>query len=131
MASDARSRLDAFTLFSAAAFAGGNLFIGLSMGAYWLSFDASVFMTTFFGQWLRFLATIMPLLLMSLYGLVVSARLDRNNRALRRLWHLAIGCWIAACIITAVFHLPRTALAIAVCIFAMQAVFKRRGRVTG
>ncbi len=106
MAIDSRSRLDAFTLFSTAAFAGGNLFIGLSMGAYWLSLDPVVFMETFFGQWLRFLATIMPLLLMSLYGLVASSRRDAADPVLRGLWRTAILCWVATCLITAAFHMP-------------------------
>jgi hypothetical protein len=106
MALDSRAQLDAFTLFSTAAFAGGNLFIGLSMGAYWLSLDPSVFMQTFFGQWLRFLVTIMPLLLMSLYGLVASARRDVDDPALGGLWRIAILCWVATCLITLLFHMP-------------------------
>jgi hypothetical protein len=101
-----RARLDAVTLFASAAFAGGNLFIGVSMGAYWLSLDATTFLETFFGQWLRFLFTIMPLLLLTLYGLVRSARLDASDPALRRLWQRAILCWIATCLITLVFHMP-------------------------
>ena len=106
MAHDRRSSLDAFTLFSTAAFAGGNLFIGLSMGAYWLSLDPTVFMETFFGQWLRFLFTIMPLLLMSLYRLVVSLRRDEGDPVLGKLWRAAIRSWIATCLITLLFHMP-------------------------
>lgn len=174
--SNRRDRLDAITLISGAAFAGGNLFIGLSMGTYWLSLDAFVFMETFFGQWLRFLFTIMPLLLSTLYGLVRSAQIDAGDPALSRLWRLAIWCWIATCLITLVLHMPlnlrlgaatfspeeaaasgfygilsvfgsvtpqtagftraiwllghipRIALAIALCLFAVQAVFQRRAQ---
>ncbi|MGB3407722.1 MAG: hypothetical protein WBA67_09530 [Jannaschia sp.] len=106
MATDTRRNLDIFTLFSVGAFAGAHLFIGLSMGTYWLSLDPVVFMETFFGQWLRFLATIMPLLLMSLYFLIRSARRDAADPALARLWRLAIWYLIADCLITALFHMP-------------------------
>ncbi|MDW4500242.1 hypothetical protein R5H30_19805 [Sulfitobacter sp. D35] len=174
---ETRDRLDMITLLSSSAFAGGNLFIGLSMGAYWLSLEASVFMETFFGQWLRFLFTIMPLLLLTLYGLVRSARLDAGDPALRRLWRRAILCWVATCLITLVLHMPlnlrlgaatfspeeaaasnlygllslfgsvtpetagftraiwllghvpRIALAVALSVFAMQAVFHRRTKI--
>lgn len=106
MTRDDRYRFDAFVLFAAGAFAGANLFIGLSMGTYWLSLDPVTFTETFFAQWLRFLATIMPLFLMSLYGLVRSARRDGSDPAFALLWRRAIQCWVATCLITATFHMP-------------------------
>ncbi len=48
----------------------------------------------------------MPLLLMSLYGLILSARRDAHDPAIRGLWRLAILCWVATCLITLVFHMP-------------------------
>lgn len=106
MARSADTRLAAFTIISSAAFAGGNLFIGLSMGGYWLSLSAEAFKMTFFGQWLFFLLTIMPLFLMTLYGLVRSSRRDADDPHLRAIWRRAIQCWIATFLITLLYHMP-------------------------
>lgn len=101
-----RQAVNALTLTVAAAFAGGNLFIGLSMGSYWLSLDPSQFYEAFFFQWLRFLYTIMPLFLVLLLGLVLSARLDWQDRVLRRKWLIAIGLYGLVTMITSIIHLP-------------------------
>ncbi len=101
-----RLRIHGFTVASSAAFAGANLFIGLSMGGYWLSLDPTEYLSLFFGQWLWFLATVMPLLLMTLYGLIASALLDRDNGALRPVWRRAMTCLVATCLITVAFHMP-------------------------
>ncbi|SLN26009.1 hypothetical protein ROJ8625_01035 [Roseivivax jejudonensis] len=106
MTAEDRRKLHILTIFSAAAFAGGNLFIGLSMGAYWLSLGPEDYIAAFFTQWLRFLLTIMPLLLMTLYGLIRSAALDKDDPARWRLWRRALAFWIATCLITLVFHMP-------------------------
>lgn len=106
MDSSADNRLATFTILSSAAFAGGNLFIGLSMGGYWLSLEPTEFAKSFFGQWLFFLLTIMPLLLMTLYGLLRSSRSDAADPDLRALWRGAILCFGATCFITVVFHMP-------------------------
>lgn len=103
---DTRRRLDTLTVVATAAFAGAQLFIGLSMGAYWLSLDPAAFIVSFFGQWLRFLATIMPLLLLALFGLLRSMRQDASNALPHMLWRRALQCLIATCLITLVFHLP-------------------------
>lgn len=106
MTKPANDRLIAFTLISSAAFAGGNLFIGLSIGGYWISLSPVDYMAVFFGQWLFFLLTIMPLLLMTLYGLIKSAKYDADTPAIASYWRPAILCLIATCLITILFHMP-------------------------
>ncbi|MEM9573717.1 MAG: hypothetical protein AAF870_00640 [Pseudomonadota bacterium] len=101
-----RRSVNALTLTVAAAFAGGNLFIGLSMGSYWLSLDPGQFYNAFFFQWLRFLYTIMPLFILLLIGLILSARLDWQERTLRRKWSIAIGLYVIVTLITSIVHLP-------------------------
>ena len=87
-------------------FAGGNLFIGLSMGAYWLSLDPLVFMHGFWAQFTTFLYTIMPLFLLTLVGLVLSARLDWDQPQTQTLWLFAIALYVATSLITLGFHMP-------------------------
>lgn len=101
-----RFRINAVTVVSAAAFAGGNVFIGLSMGAYWRSLDPLVFMEGFWPQFTTFLYTIMPLFVVTLVGLTLSARLDWSEPRLRRLWVGALACFSALSLITLAVHLP-------------------------
>ena len=75
-----RRNVNALAIVASATFAGGNLFIGLSMGSYWMSLDPIVFMQGFWPQFTTFLYTIMPLFLLTLVGLVLSARLDWRSR---------------------------------------------------
>jgi hypothetical protein len=101
-----RRRVNALAIVASAAFFGGNLFIGLSMGGYWLSLDPLEFMHGFWGQFSAFLYTIMPLFLLTLVGLVLSARLDWQQPRLKRLWLMAIGLYAATSLITLAFHMP-------------------------
>ena len=101
-----RLRIHGFTVASSAAFAGANLFIGLSMGGYWLSLDPTEYLSLFFVQWLWFLLTVMPLLLMTLYGLIASARLDSRDDVRRPVWGRAMTCLVATCLITLALHMP-------------------------
>lgn len=101
-----RRRVNSVAIVASAAFAGGNLFIGLSMGAYWLSRDPLDFMHGFWAQFTSFLYTIMPLFLMTLVGLILSARLDWDRPKLRRLWLIAIGLYVVVSLITLGFHMP-------------------------
>jgi hypothetical protein len=101
-----RQRINALTITASAAFAGGNLFIGLSMGAYWLKQDPLEFMHGFWPQFTTFLYTIMPLFLLTLVGLILSARLDWDQPKLRRLWLIAIGLYVVVSLITLGFHMP-------------------------
>lgn len=97
---------NALAIISSSAFAGGNLFIGLSIGFYWLSLDPINFMNGFGPQFLRFLFTIMPLFLLTLLGLVMSLRLDRDTPTLRRLWWKAIMAYVILSLITLGYHTP-------------------------
>jgi hypothetical protein len=101
-----RRRINSLTVISSSAFAGGNMFIGLSMGSYWMSLDPLVFMRGFWPQFTTFLFTIMPLFLLTLFGLVQSARLDWGDRKLKRLWLIAIGLFVATSAITLTYHMP-------------------------
>jgi hypothetical protein len=77
-----RTRVNALAVIASGAFGGANLFIGLSMGVYWLSLSPTDFAAQFFPQFSNFLYTIMPLFLLMPVGLILSARLDwgRLNR---------------------------------------------------
>ncbi len=101
-----RHRINAFAIIVSSAFAGANLFIGLSMGTWWLSLDSITFMAGFWAQFISFTLTIIPLFLATLVGLVLSARLDWRENALRRLWLIAIGLYVATSLITIVYHMP-------------------------
>ena len=101
-----RRRINSLTIVASAAFAGGNLFIGLSIGAYWLSQDPLEFMHGFWAQFTTFLYTIMPLFMLTLGGLVLSAKLDWKAPRLRRLWLIALGLYIATTLVTAGIHMP-------------------------
>jgi hypothetical protein len=101
-----RFRVNALAVVAGAAFAGGNLFIGLSLGAYWMSLDPLVFMHGFWPQFITFLRTIMPLFLLTLVGLLLSARLDWDRPRLKRLWLIAIAFYVATSLITLGFHMP-------------------------
>lgn len=101
-----RQSVNALAITASAAFAGGNLFIGLSMGAYWLGQDPLDFMRGFWPQFTAFLYTIMPLFLLTLIGLILSARLDWDRPRLRRLWLIAIALYVVVSLITLGFHMP-------------------------
>jgi hypothetical protein len=101
-----RRRVNALAIVASAAFFGGNLFIGLSMGGYWLSMEPLAFMHGFWGQFTAFLYTIMPLFLLTLVGLVLSARLDWQQPNLKRLWLWSIGLYVAVSLITLGYHMP-------------------------
>ena len=101
-----RRRVNALAIVASAAFFGGNLFIGLSLGAYWLSLDPLVFMHGFWPQFTNFLYTIMPLFLLTLVGLILSARLDWHEPKLKRLWLIAIGLYVGTSLITMGYHMP-------------------------
>lgn len=101
-----RRRVNALAIFCSAAFAGCNLFIGLSMGTYWLGLDPIAFMNGFWTQFTHFAFTVVPLFTLTLIGLVLSARLDWSEPKLRRLWLIALGLYIATSAITLGYHLP-------------------------
>lgn len=79
-----RSRMNGLAVTTSAAFFGANLFIGLSIGTYWLTLPPVDFVAEFFPQFSNFLYTIMPLFLAMLVGLVFSARLGSIGTLPRR-----------------------------------------------
>ncbi len=122
-----RRNINALTVIAAAAFAGGNLFIGLSMGAIWMNMDPLDFMNGFWGQFTRFTFTIMPLFTLTLIGLILSARLDWANAPVKRLWLIAIGLYIATSAITMFYHLPLNFALRAAELTSNEAASARRG----
>lgn len=109
-----RYRVNALAIIASSAFAGGNLFIGLSMGPLWLSLDPIDFMNGFGPQFMRFLLTIMPLFLLTLVGIVMSLRLDKDAPEVRRIWWRAIFAYIALSLITLGYHMPENLRLLAV-----------------
>lgn len=101
-----RSRMNGLAVITSAAFFGANLFIGLSMGAYWLTLPPVDFVAEFFPQFSNFLYTIMPLFLAMLVGLVLSARLDWHVAPARRNWMIALRLYLGLSLITILYHMP-------------------------
>lgn len=101
-----RNRVNALAIITCGAFGGANLFIGLSMGVYWLSLSPADFAAQFFVQFSNFLYTIMPLFLLMPVGLILSARLDWGVPALRRNWVIALWLYLGVSLITVFFHMP-------------------------
>lgn len=101
-----RYRVNALAVISSAAFGGANLFIGASMGVYWLTLPPSDYVTQFFPQFNNFLYTIMPLFLLMPVGLILSARLDWNAAPARRNWVIALWLYGAVSLITIFYHMP-------------------------
>ncbi|NJO33695.1 MAG: hypothetical protein HC869_11685 [Rhodospirillales bacterium] len=101
-----RSRVNVLAVVTSAAFFGANLFIGLSMGVYWLSLAPADFVAQFFPQFITFLLTILPLFLLMPVGLIRSARLDRDNALARRNWRIALWLYLAVSLITIFYHMP-------------------------
>jgi hypothetical protein len=101
-----RARVNALAVIASAAFFGANAFIGLSMGVYWSSLPPTDFVAQFFPQFSNFLFTIMPLFLLMLVGLVLSARLDWQVAAARRRWVITLWLYLAVSLITIFYHMP-------------------------
>ena len=100
------SPVRALAVIASAAFSGANLFIGASMGVSWLSLPPADFVAQFFLQFSNFLFTIMPLFILMLISLILSARLDRHHPAARRNWVIALWLYLALSLITILFHMP-------------------------
>ncbi|MEO0744461.1 MAG: hypothetical protein AAFY49_03850, partial [Pseudomonadota bacterium] len=101
-----RNRVNALAIITSAAFFGANLFIGASMGVYWLGLAPADFVAQFFPQFNNFLYTIMPLFLAMLVGLILSARLDWRNAPARRNWVIALWLYLVLSLITVFYHMP-------------------------
>lgn len=101
-----RARAHTLAVITSAAFFGANLFIGLSMGVYWLSLSPADFVAQFFPQFSNFLFTIMPLFLLMLVGLILSVRRDWDNAPARHNWISALWLYLAVSLITIFYHMP-------------------------
>ncbi|PWR04500.1 hypothetical protein DKT77_00595 [Meridianimarinicoccus roseus] len=151
-----RKTVNLTTVIASAAFAGGGLLILVSYGIRWLGMDSLVWRAGFWDEFLNFALTIIPLNLVTLVGLVLSVRLDWQNRAARRLWMWAVRLYFANALFTLGYFIPqnillildsytaseastvratwlglhviRVAIALAVPVFALLAVFERSER---
>lgn len=101
-----RTRVNVLAIITSAAFFGANLFIGLSMGVYWLGLAPADFVAQFFPQFNNFLYTIMPLFLAMLVGLILSARRDWGVAPARRNWVIALWLYLVLSLITVFYHMP-------------------------
>lgn len=101
-----RNRVNSLAIVTSAAFGGANLFIGASMGVYWLGLAPADFVAQFFPQFSNFLYTIMPLFLLMPVGLILSARLDWDVAPARRNWMIALWLYLAVSLITIFYHMP-------------------------
>lgn len=109
----------------AAAFAGGGLLILLSYGIRWLGMDPLVWRAGFWDEFLNFAITIIPLNMITLVGLVLSARLDWQDRPVRRLWMRAIWLYVANTVFTLGYFIPQNILLIWDSYSAAEASFIR------
>jgi hypothetical protein len=98
--------VNTLAIVTSAAFGGANLFIGASMGIYWLNLAPAEFITQFFPQFSNFLYTIMPLFLLMLVGLILSARCDWDVAPARLNWVIALWLYVAVSLITIFYHMP-------------------------
>lgn len=101
-----RRRVNALAVITSAAFFGANLFIGLSMGVYWVRLSPAEYVAQFFPQFSNFLYTIMPLFLLMPVGLILSVRLDWDIAPTRRNWVIALWLYLAVSLITIFYHMP-------------------------
>ncbi|MEM1183657.1 MAG: hypothetical protein AAGI53_01510 [Planctomycetota bacterium] len=98
--------VDGLAIIGSSAFAGSNLFIGLSVGLHWLRLDPLDFAFGFWDQFVMFTLTIMPLFTLTLVGLVCAAKRDWNHAHIRRSRLSAITCFVIVSLITVVLHVP-------------------------
>lgn len=151
-----RKTVNILAVVASAAFAGGGLLILISYGVRWLGMDPLVWRAAFWDEFTNFGLTIIPLNLIILLGLVLSARLDWHDRPIRKLWMRPVWLLVINTVITSVYFIPqniqlmsdsyttaeaariratwlglhvvRVAIAFAVPVFAVLAVLKRAER---
>jgi hypothetical protein len=151
-----RKTVNAIAIVASAAFAGGGLLILVSYGIRWLGTDPLVWRAGFWSEFVNFALTIIPVNVITLVGLVLSARLDWQDRPLRQLWMRAIWLYVANTVFTLGYFIPqnilliwdsytaaeasnvratwlglhvlRVAIALAVPVVALRAVLKRLDR---
>jgi hypothetical protein len=99
-------------VIASAAFAGGGLLILVSYGIRWMGTDPLVWRAGFWGEFLNFALTIIPLNLITLVGLALSVRLDWRDRPVRRIWMIAIWLYVANTLFTLGYFIPQNILLI-------------------
>lgn len=107
-----RKSVNVTAIIASAAFAGGGLLILVSYGIRWLGTDPLVWRAGFWDEFLNFALTIIPLNVITLAGLVMSARLDWRNRPVRRVWMWAIWLYMANIVFTLGYFIPQNVLLI-------------------
>lgn len=107
-----RKTVNIVAIAASAAFAGGGLLILLSYGIRWLGTDPLVWRAGFWDEFLNFAITIIPLNMITLVGLVLSVRLDWQDRPIRRVWMIAIGLYVANTVFTLGYFIPQNVLLI-------------------
>lgn len=107
-----RKTVNLTAVIASAAFAGGGLLILVSYGIRWMGTDPLVWRAGFWDEFLNFALTIIPLNLITLIGLVLSVRLDWQNRPVRRMWMLAAWLYAANTVFTLAYFIPQNILLI-------------------
>lgn len=107
-----RKTVNATAIVASAAFAGGGLLILVSYGIRWLGMDPLVWRAGFWAEFVNFALTIIPINVITLVGLVLSARLDWQHRPLRKLWMRAIWLYAANTVFTLGYFIPQNILLI-------------------
>ncbi|MBN8294083.1 hypothetical protein JI664_19080 [Rhodobacter sp. NTK016B] len=107
-----RRTVNMIAILASAAFAGGGLLILLSYGIRWLGTDPLVWRAGFWDEFVNFALTIIPLNMITLVGLVLSARLDWQDRPIRRTWMIAIWLYVANTMFTLGYFIPQNILLI-------------------
>jgi hypothetical protein len=78
----------------------------------WLGTDPLVWRARFWAEFLNFAITIIPLNMITLVGLVLSARPDWQDRPVRRVWIITIWLYAANTVFTLGYFIPRNILLI-------------------
>lgn len=107
-----RKVVNIVAIVASAAFAGGGLLILLSYGIRWLGTDPLVWRAAFWDEFLNFALTIIPLNMITLIALVLSVRLDWQNRSVRRIWIWAVWLYVANTVFTLGYFIPQNILLI-------------------
>lgn len=107
-----RTVVNAVAIVASAGFAGGGLLILVSYGIRWLGTEPLVWRAGFWDEFLNFAITIIPLNMITLVGLVLSVRLDWQDRPIRRTWMIAIWLYVANTVFTLGYFIPQNILLI-------------------
>lgn len=102
-----RKTVNITAVVAPAAFAGGGLLILVSYGIRWMGTDPLIWRAGFWDAFLNFALTIIPVNLITFFGLVLSLRMDWLNRPVRRLWMWVIWFHVANNVFTLGYFIPQ------------------------